>query len=308
MKKYFDTDEGEIKTPLIQCKNLKLGYEGVAIINDLNFDVNMGDYLIILGENGSGKTTLLNVILGLKKQMDGEIIFSDELKQNEIGYLPQQTPAQKDFPATAYEIVLSGFQSKLGMRPFYNVDEKKAAMENMELLGIGHLKNKCYRDMSGGQQQRVLLSRALCATKKLILLDEPVAGLDPNAMENMYEIIDTINKEKGITIVMISHDIESARRYGSHILHIGNKIFYGSLHEYFKSGFEYVSGTKKHEVMGAKWTRPSDEKKEDHKEIYINESIDNNVDEYMDKSKTGENEFVDNKTGLNDDKGGEDNE
>ena len=219
---------------LITVKDLSLGYDSKAIIEHLNFTVNEGDYLCIVGENGSGKTTLMKTLLHLKKPLAGQIIFSDGLTASEIGYLPQQTVVQKDFPASVREIVLSGCQARCGRRPFYSKAEKKLAEDNMKLLNITSLRNRCYRELSGGQQQRVLLARALCATRKMLLLDEPVSGLDPNVTLQMYELIRELNSMK-ITVIMISHDIASAVRYASHILHIGDEIFFGTTKEYMES-------------------------------------------------------------------------
>ncbi len=219
---------------LIEVKGLKLGYENRVIIKNLNFTVNEGEYLCIVGENGSGKTTLMKTLLNLQKPMDGEIIYGDGLKKNEIGYLPQQTIVQKDFPASVREIVLSGCQARCGWRPFYSKDEKKLAEDNMERMGIKQFAKRCYRDLSGGQQQRVLLARALCATRKILLLDEPVSGLDPMVTAEMYSLIDGLNKD-GITIIMISHDISAAVRYATNILHISKKIFFGTKDEYSQS-------------------------------------------------------------------------
>lgn len=226
---------------LLTCSNIALGYEGKKIVEDINFSVNIGDYLCIVGENGSGKSTLMKSLLNLKTPMEGSIVTGDGLKQEEIGYLPQQTVVQKDFPASVREIVFSGCLNRCGMRPFYSKEEKQLAATNMERLGIHHLERRCYRELSGGQQQRVLLARALCATRKLLLLDEPVAGLDPKAMADMYEIIETLNSEDGITVIMISHDIKAAVKYASHILHISKKpLFYGDKKDYL------VSDTGKH--------------------------------------------------------------
>ena len=219
---------------LITIQNLSLGYESRAIIENLNFSVNTGDYLCIVGENGCGKTTLMKTLLHLQEPIDGSILTGDGLKKNEIGYLPQQTIVQKDFPASVREIVLSGCQGRCRLRPFYTREEKDLADTNMQRMGILDLKNRCYRELSGGQQQRVLLARALCATRKILLLDEPVSGLDPKVTSQMYETIQKLNKE-GITIIMISHDIKAAVRYASHILHIGEKIFFGTREEYMES-------------------------------------------------------------------------
>ncbi len=219
---------------LITIQNLSLGYDSHVIAENLNFSVNTGDYLCILGENGSGKTTLMKTLLHLQEPISGQILIGDGLKKNEIGYLPQQSLVQKDFPASVREIVLSGCQGRCGLRPFYNKEEKKLAEDNMRRMGITDLANRCYLELSGGQQQQVLLARALCATQKVLLLDEPVAGLDPKVTAEMYNLIADLNRE-GITIIMISHDIAFAVRYASHILHIGVGIFFGTKDEYLKS-------------------------------------------------------------------------
>ena len=197
---------------LLACQNVSLKYDANVIVRDITFSVNAGDYLCVVGENGSGKTTLIKTLLGLHAPSSG----------NEIGYLPQQTLVQRDFPASVYEIVLSGCQGRCGMRPFYNKAEKRLALESMERMGIARFAGRSYRDLSGGQQQRVLLARAFCATQKLLLLDEPVSGLDPNATEDMYRLIQELHDD-GVTIIMISHDIPSALRYATHILHIGGE-------------------------------------------------------------------------------------
>ncbi|MCR5031626.1 MAG: metal ABC transporter ATP-binding protein [Lachnospiraceae bacterium] len=218
----------------ITAKKLTVGYEKRVIGQELDFQIVPGDYLCIVGENGAGKTTLMKTLLGLIKPLGGELSYGDDLQANEIGYLPQQTPVQKDFPASVREIVLSGCQGRCGIRPFYNRKEKERAKEWMEKLDILPMANACYRELSGGQQQRVLLARALCATEKVILLDEPVAGLDPKVTMEMYKLIQTLNKE-GVTVIMISHDIEAACLYASHILHIGEEIFYGTKEAYRES-------------------------------------------------------------------------
>lgn len=219
---------------LITCQDLCLGYNGQEILHDLNFEVNSGDYLCIVGENGSGKSTLMRTILGLQRPFAGQILTGDGLRLDEIGYLPQQTPVQKDFPASVREVVLSGCLSGMGMRPFYAKAERDRADRNMQALEITDLKDRCYRDLSGGQQQRVLLARALCATKKVILLDEPVAGLDPLVTINMYRLIERINKGMGITVIMVSHDMQAATKYASHILHLGEdrQLFFGTCEDY----------------------------------------------------------------------------
>ena len=217
----------------LECKNLTLGYGSKIVIENLTFSVNKGDYLCIVGENGSGKTTLMKTILHLLKPLSGSIETGDGLLPDEISYLPQQTDVQRDFPASVREIVLSGCQSRCGKRPFYNKAEKQLALAAMEKLGITHLSKKCYRELSGGQQQRTLLARALCAAQKMLLLDEPVTGLDPAATQEMYDLIEQLNKD-GITIIMISHDIEAALKHATHVLHIGSggATFFGDVKEY----------------------------------------------------------------------------
>lgn len=216
----------------IICQNLAIGYDGKAILKDINFSINEGDYLCIIGENGSGKSTLMRTLLHLQQPVSGTILLGDGLQSNEIGYLPQQTAVQKDFPASVREIILSGCQNRCGLRPFYNRAEKRQAAEMMEKLQITHLSNRCYRELSGGQQQRVLLARALCATKKILLLDEPVSGLDSKVTEEMYQIIETLNRKDKITIVMITHNINDSVKYASHIMHVGKNVFYGTKQEY----------------------------------------------------------------------------
>mgnify|MGYP000376533404 FL=1 len=212
----------------LTCQNLCVGYDGKPVLQGLNFEVFAGDYLCIVGENGSGKSTLMKTILGLQMPISGRILTGDGLRKNEIGYLPQQTVVQKDFPASVREIVLSGCQGRCGSRPFYNREEKKMAADAMEKMQIAPLAKRCYRTLSGGQQQRVLLSRALCATRKMLLLDEPVSGLDPKVTAEMYALIQKLNYEDGITVVMISHDLNAALQYASHILHIGDSAFFGT--------------------------------------------------------------------------------
>ena len=217
------------------CHNLTLGYDGQSVLQGLSFTVSAGDYVCVVGENGSGKPTLMKAILGLLPPMQGPIAFGAGLSHNQIGYLPQQTLAQKDFPASVWEIVLSGFQSRRGFRPFYTAQEKEKARSVMERLGIQGFEKRCYRDLSGGQQQRVLLSRALCAAEKVLLLDEPVTGLDPVVTAELYELISDLNHKDGVTIIMISHDVSVAMQQASHILHIGEKIFFGRREDYLKT-------------------------------------------------------------------------
>ena len=230
---------------LIKCENVSIGYEGQTVVKDLDFQIDPGDYLCIVGENGSGKSTLVRSLLGLKNVEKGQIIYRDGLKQTEIGYLPQQTDVQKDFPASVYEVVRSGRLNSRGFHPFYTAADRKAAVEKMDLLGIRDLAKQCFRDLSGGQKQRVLLARALCATKSLLLLDEPVTGLDPIVTGEFYQLIRRINRESGIAVVMVSHDIESAVKDASHILHLQETaLFFGTTEKYKRSpvGRRFLGG------------------------------------------------------------------
>ena len=221
---------------MLEVKNLHANVNGKEILKGINLTVNAGEVHAIMGPNGSGKSTLVKSLLGLKAVDSGKIEFGDGLKQKEIGYLPQQNDFQKDFPASVYEVVLSGRLNSRGFRPFYTATDKAEAAEKMEMLGITDLRGQCFRDLSGGQKQRVLLARALCATKKLLLLDEPVTGLDPIVTAEFYQLIQKINRESGIAVVMVSHDIESAVEYASHILHLQETVLYfGKASQYKKS-------------------------------------------------------------------------
>jgi zinc transport system ATP-binding protein len=222
---------------LLTCKDLSFAYDGHTVVDKLNFSVESGDYLCIVGENGSGKSTLIKGLLRLKAPQTGSISMGEGLRANEIGYLPQQTAVQKDFPASAYEVVVAGRLSRRGLLPFYSKEDRRSAEENMTRLGIGTLRNKCYRELSGGQQQRVLLARALCATRKMLLLDEPVAGLDPIATQELYRHIYEVNNALGITVIMVSHDIHGAVRQAGKILHLKNEqAFFGTVKQYISSG------------------------------------------------------------------------
>ncbi len=230
----------------ITCKDLSFAYDGETVLSDINFSLDAGDYLCIVGENGSGKSTLMRGILGLKQPSGGEIVF-DDLKPTEIGYLPQQTQIQRDFPASVREVVLSGRLNSMLGRMFYNAEDKAAAVKNMERLGIDDIADRCYLELSGGQQQRVLLARAMCATKKLLLLDEPVTGLDPVAANEMYNLIKLVNLCDNTSVIMISHDIHAAVRYATHILHLGRRqLFFGTAAQYRESDLarRFVGGSR----------------------------------------------------------------
>jgi zinc transport system ATP-binding protein len=222
--------------PLISCEQCAFGYDGRTVVEDLSFTVQRNDYLCIAGENGSGKSTLIKGILRLIAPLQGRLYIHNEIKQTGIGYLSQHEAAKKDFPAGAYEIVLSGFLKKRGLRPFYSVREKEHAALNMERLGITHLKNVCYHELSGGQQRRVLLARALCASEKLLILDEPAAGLDPLISAEMYRLLDMLHNELGTTIIMVTHALNAVLHSANHILHLKNRqIFFGAPVDYLAS-------------------------------------------------------------------------
>ncbi len=230
----------------ITCKDLSFAYDGETVLSDINFSIDAGAYLCIVGENGSGKSTLMRGILGLKHPSKGEIVFND-LKPTEIGYLPQQTQIQRDFPASVSEVVLSGRLNSMRGRLFCNAEDKAAAAANMERLGIDDIADRCYLELSGGQQQRVLLARAMCATKKLLLLDEPVTGLDPVAANEMYNLIKLVNLCDNTSVIMISHDIHAAVRYATHILHLGHsQLFFGTTEQYRESDLarRFVGGPR----------------------------------------------------------------
>ncbi len=231
---------------LITCKDAAFAYEGHVAVSGINFEAGRGDYICIVGENGSGKSTLMKGLLRLIAPLQGSVLLGDGLRPNEIGYLPQQTVTQKDFPASVYEVVLSGRLNARGIRPFYSRTDRLEAETNMKRLGIEQLRKRCYRELSGGQQQRVLLARALCSTRKVLLLDEPVAGLDPVATADLYRMIQAVNREAGITVIMVSHDIHSAVAHASHILHLqGRQLFFGTTEAYKSSpeGSVFLGGT-----------------------------------------------------------------
>ncbi len=235
---------------ILTCDNITASYDGVDVISGLSFAINEGDYLCILGENGSGKSTLIKCLLGIKHADSGKIILGEGLKHTDIGYLPQHTPMQNGFPATVQEVVISGCLGRRGMLPFYSASEKKIAQNAMEKLGIADLAKRSCRELSGGQQQRMLLARALCAAKKLLLLDEPVTGLDPSASAEMYSIIQELNQKDKMTIIMVSHDIEKSVEYASRILCLcsSSESFFGTPEEYSTSHLRInLSGDKNYD-------------------------------------------------------------
>ena len=216
----------------LTVQDLSLGYEGVTVAKNISFTVNRGDFLCVVGENGSGKSTLIKGLLHLHPPTSGTISYRADFSPRQIGYLPQQTPVQRDFPVSVEEIVLSGFAGRMGLRPFYSKEERARAQATMERLGIAAVSKRCYRELSGGQQQRVLLARALCATEEMLLLDEPTAGLDPHATEELYRLAETLNKQDGLTVMMVTHDL-GALRCATHVLHVNaDQTFFGTIDEY----------------------------------------------------------------------------
>lgn len=232
---------------ILSCKNLNVQYDNQVALKNVNFDLEDGDYLCIIGDNGSGKSTLMKSILGLVTPKSGSIQYGAQLKNHDIGYLPQQTIVQRDFPASVYEVVLSGCLNKRGWRPFYSKEEKQRALNNLKKLKIEHLKGKCYRDLSGGQQQRVLIARALCASEKILLLDEPVTGLDPVTTQHLYEIIEELNRDYKMSIIMVTHDMNSGLEHATKILRLNKEVvFYGTPDEYlcFTNSCHHIGAVK----------------------------------------------------------------
>ena len=219
---------------LIKAEDLSLGYEGKSVADGISFEISEGDYLCILGENGAGKSTLVKAILGLHAPLSGTITYGSGFSNREIGYLAQQTMVQQSFPASVEEVVLSGMVNRLGKRFYYSWSQKKEAFSNLEKMGIKDLRKKSFQELSGGQMQRVLLARALCAAGKVLLLDEPVSGLDPHTSSGLYSIVDRLNGE-GMTIIMVTHDIHPALNSASHVLYLGRGFFFGRKDEYFAS-------------------------------------------------------------------------
>jgi zinc transport system ATP-binding protein len=247
-----DTGTADAAGPIITCHNTCFGYDGQTVITGLNFSVKAGDYLCIVGKNGSGKSTLIKGLLRLLNPLQGEIAFCNGFERETTGYLSQQTAVKKDFPAGVFEIVLSGAATRMGLRPFYSAKEKQRALENMDRLGIADLKGRSFSELSGGQQRRVLIARALCAAQSVLVLDEPAAGLDPLAAAELYTLLQRINDTMGITIIMVSHDIEAAAQYAAKILHLQNKqCFFGETKEYLNStiGKQFL-GIKKEDEYG----------------------------------------------------------
>lgn len=210
---------------LIECKKLSIGYSDKVVSKDISFAIERGQFVCLAGENGSGKSTLLKTILGLNKPLGGKIIFESDFNRKTIGYLPQQSDSQKDFPATVREVVMSGFLNRMGWRPFYNRSEKEKAQKILSELKIEDLINKSFRELSGGQQQKVLLARAICATDGVIVLDEPTNALDVRSRKKLYSLLSDLNKS-GMTIIMVSHNLEEVLKYATHIIYLKDTLGY----------------------------------------------------------------------------------
>lgn len=219
---------------LIECKKLSVGYDKKVVCKDINFKIEAGEYLCIMGENGSGKSTLLKTILGLNKPVSGKVVFEKSLSKNRLGYLPQQNDFQRDFPATVREVIMSGFISQMGLRPFYNKAEKNKAIQIIDFLGLANLTKNGFKELSGGQQQRVLLARALCATDKILVLDEPTNGLDSKTTNQFYKLLKNLNNS-GLTIIMVSHNLDKVMEYASHIVYLKDSMIFNGTKQEFES-------------------------------------------------------------------------
>ena len=221
---------------LIQCKDVSLAYDGTVVAEQISFSVQRGEYLCIVGENGSGKSTLAKGLLGLMSPLTGTIEYGDGLSRMDIGYVPQQTNVQKDFPASVREVVLSGTIGRGSRSLFYTGEQKATAYRAMDRLGIRDLEKCCFRELSGGQQQRVRLARALCAAGQLLLLDEPTTGLDPVVSGDFYALIEELNRKNGITVIMVSHDMDLSLKSATHVLHMKHHpLFFGKREDYLIS-------------------------------------------------------------------------
>ena len=230
----------------LRCENISVGYEDGIVVSDVSFELNRGDYVCIVGENGAGKSSLLKGILGLAKIQGGKLEYGDGMSRADVGYLPQQKDYQKNFPATVKEVVMSGFLNKMGLRPYYNRAEKTKAMEILSDFGMADYVRASFGSLSGGQKQRVLLARAMCATDKLLLLDEPTTGLDPVATEELYELLKRLNREKKTTILMVSHDLNKAVSDAGLILHVNKRSGCG----YFGPADKYLDSEAARHFLG----------------------------------------------------------
>lgn len=228
----------------IQCKNMSIGYTNKVVLRNINFEINQGEYVFILGDNGVGKTTLLKTLLGLIPPLKGDIIYDSSIKKTSIGYIPQKSKIQQEFPASVYEIVLSGCINKLKWKPFYTKKEKEKVADAMKLLNISHLAKRPYRELSGGQQQRVLLARAFCATDKILILDEPFVGLDNYSTKQLQKSLTKINKELGVTIVIVSHYIEDSLKHSNKLIVLSEDKTYCCLPSEYRLNIPLKEETK----------------------------------------------------------------
>ena len=273
----------------LRCENISVGYEDGIVVSDVSFELNRGDYVCIVGENGAGKSSLLKGILGLAKIQGGKLEYGDGMSRADVGYLPQQKDDQKNFPATVKEVVMSGFLNKMGLRPYYNRAEKAKAMEILSDFGMADYVRASFGSLSGGQKQRVLLARAMCATDKLLLLDEPTTGLDPVATEELYELLKRLNREKKTTILMVSHDLNKAVSDAGLILHVNKRSGCG----YFGPADKYLDSEAARHFLGLDYKNSEETDSTAKVPIDRNENKDKDMDKntgksLLDKVKKGE--------------------
>lgn len=273
----------------LRCENISVGYEDGIVVSDVSFELNRGDYVCIVGENGAGKSSLLKGILGLAKIQGGKLEYGDGMSRADVGYLPQQKDYQKNFPATVKEVVMSGFLNKMGLRPYYNRAEKARAMEILSDFGMADYVRASFGSLSGGQKQRVLLARAMCATDKLLLLDEPTTGLDPVATEELYELLKRLNREKKTTILMVSHDLNKAVSDAGLILHVNKRSGCG----YFGPADKYLDSEAARHFLGLDYKKSEETDSTAKVPIDKNENKDKDMDKntgksLLDKVKKGE--------------------
>ena len=273
----------------LRCENISVGYEDGIVVSDVSFELNRGDYVCIVGENGAGKSSLLKGILGLARIQGGKLEYGDGMSRADVGYLPQQKDYQKNFPATVKEVVMSGFLNKMGLRPYYNRAEKAKAMEILSDFGMADYVRASFGSLSGGQKQRVLLARAMCATDKLLLLDEPTTGLDPVATEELYELLKRLNREKKTTILMVSHDLNKAVSDAGLILHVNKRSGCG----YFGPADKYLDSEAARHFLGLDYKNSEETDSTAKAPVDKNENKDKDMDKntgksLLDKVKKGE--------------------
>lgn len=222
---------------ILSVKDLNFNYGKIKILKDINFELDKGDYLGIIGANGSGKTTLIKVLLGLLQPSSGTVVYHQNiLEDNALGYVPQKTFGDhQNFPATVKEIVRTGLLANKGFLKQYNDEDNKKVVEILNRLNLCDLKNRKINKLSGGQQQRVLLARSLVSNPRVLILDEPTSALDPEVREDFYQLLETVNKS-GVTIILISHDLQSIEPYLNKVLLLDRKIlFFGNPKDFNKT-------------------------------------------------------------------------